>query len=165
MQPCNNLSAAIVPSEWCSALIHPILKPNTPDPRNYRGIALQSVVLQVLCKVLNARRSKTNYILSDEQNCFRPDHSCLDQLCHLQCNWSQKKKLPTFVAFEDLRKAFDSVDRDLLSLVPRHFSGGSGLGTRLRPPVVQVINLLKSLCRKSVKYRDTHPNVNPFRPI
>jgi len=72
MQPCN-LSAAVVPSEWYSAPIHPILKPNTPDPRNYRRIALQSVVLQVLCKVLNARLSKTNYILSDEQNCFRLD--------------------------------------------------------------------------------------------
>jgi len=91
MQPCN-LSAALVPSEWCSALIHPILKPNTPDLRKYRGIALQSVVLQVLCKVLNARLSETSYILSDEQNCFRPDHSCLDHLCHLQCYWSQKKK-------------------------------------------------------------------------
>ena len=48
--------SAIVPSEWCSALIHPILKPNTPDPRNpanYRGIALQSVVLKVLCKMLD----------------------------------------------------------------------------------------------------------------
>jgi len=47
MQPCN-LSAAIVPSEWCSALIHPILKPNTPDPKNpanYRGIVLQFKVL------------------------------------------------------------------------------------------------------------------------
>jgi len=57
MQPCD-LSAAIVPSEWCSALVHPILKPNIPDPRNpanYRGIALQSVVLKVLCKVLNGR--------------------------------------------------------------------------------------------------------------
>ena len=50
MQLCN-LSAAIVPLEWCSALVHPILKPNTPDPRNYRGIAVQSVVLQVLCKL------------------------------------------------------------------------------------------------------------------
>ena len=85
MQPCN-LSAAIVPSEWCSALVHPILKPNIPDPRNpanYRGIALQSVVFKVLCKVLNARLSdwsETNYILSDEQSCFRPDHSCLDHL-------------------------------------------------------------------------------------
>ena len=40
--------------EWCSALVHP----NTPDPRNpanYRVIALQSVVLKVLCKVLNGR--------------------------------------------------------------------------------------------------------------
>ena len=59
MQPCN-LSAAKVHSEWCSALLHPILKPNIPDPRNpanYRSIALQSVVLKVLCKVLNARLS------------------------------------------------------------------------------------------------------------
>ena len=85
MQPCN-LSAAIVPSEWCSALVHPTLKPNIPDPRNpanYRGIALQSVVFKVLCKVLNARLSdwsETNYILSDEQSCFRPNHSCLDHL-------------------------------------------------------------------------------------
>ena len=112
MQPCN-LSAAIVPSECCSALIHPILKPNTPDPRNYRGIALQSVVLQVLCKVLNARRSKTNYILSDEQNCFRPDRSCLDHLYVICSVIGARKliKLPTFVAFVDLRKAFDSVDR------------------------------------------------------
>ena len=50
MQPCN-LSTAIVPSEWCSALVHPILKPNIPGPRtpaNYRGIALQSVVFKVL---------------------------------------------------------------------------------------------------------------------
>jgi len=33
--------SAIVPSECCSALIHPIMKPNSPDPRNpanYSGI-------------------------------------------------------------------------------------------------------------------------------
>ena len=48
--------SAIVPSEWCSALIHSILRLNTPGPRNpanYRGIALQSVVLKVLCKMLD----------------------------------------------------------------------------------------------------------------
>ena len=36
---------------------HPILKPNTTDPRNpinYHGIALQTVVLKVFCEVLNA---------------------------------------------------------------------------------------------------------------
>jgi len=60
MSKISSYDSAIVPSEWCSALIHPILKPNTPDPRNpanYRGIALQSVVLEVFCKVLNARLS------------------------------------------------------------------------------------------------------------
>ena len=50
--------SAVVPEAWCSALIHPILKPNMPDPRNpanYRGIALQSTVLKAFCKILNCR--------------------------------------------------------------------------------------------------------------
>ena len=103
MQPCN-LSAAIVPSEWCSALVHPILKPNIPDPRtpaNYRGIALQSVVFKVLCKVLNARLSdwsETNYILSDEQNCFRPDRFVICSVIGAR----KFVKIPTFVAFVDI---------------------------------------------------------------
>ena len=109
--------SALVP-----ALIHPILKPNTTDPRtpvNYRGIALQSVVLKVFCKVLNARLSdwsETNCLLSDEQNGFRPDRSCLDHLFVICSIISTRKlnKSPTFVAFVDLKKAFDSVDRDLL---------------------------------------------------
>ena len=40
---------------------------------NYHGIALQSVVLKVFCKVLNARLSdwsETNCIKLDEQNGF-----------------------------------------------------------------------------------------------
>ena len=75
--------SALVPSDWCSALIHPILKPNTTDLRNHHGIALQSVVLKVFCKVLNARLSEwseTNCILLDEQNGFSPNCSCLDHL-------------------------------------------------------------------------------------
>ena len=115
-------NSALIPSDWCSALIHPILKPNTTDPRNpvnYRGIALQSVVLKVFCKILNARLSdwsETNCILLDEQNGFRPDRSCLDHLFVI-CNIISTRKLtksPTFIAFVDLKKAFDSVDRDLL---------------------------------------------------
>ena len=50
--------SAVVPEAWCSALIHPILKPNMPDlrnPANYRGIALQSTVLKAFCKILNCR--------------------------------------------------------------------------------------------------------------
>ena len=106
-------NSALIPSDWCSALIHPILKPNTTDPRNpvnYRGIALQSVVLKVFCKVLNARLSdwsETNCILLDEQNGFRPDRSCLDHLFAI-CNIISTRKLtksPTFIAFVDLKKA------------------------------------------------------------
>ena len=77
---------------------HPILKPNTTDPRNpinYHGIALQSVVLKVFCEVLNARLfdwSETNWILLYEQNGFRPDHSCLDHLFVI-CNIISTRKL------------------------------------------------------------------------
>ena len=138
--------SALVPSDWCSALIHPILKPNTTDPRNpinYRGIALQSVVLKVFCKVLNARLSdwsETNCILSDEQNGFRPNRSCLDHLFVICSIISTRKlnKSPTFVAFVDLKKAFDSVDRDLLWLRLGHY-GISG----------KFLDLIKCL------YRDT----------
>ena len=114
--------SALVPSDWCSALIYPILKPNTADPRNpvnYRGIALQSVVLKVFCKFLNARLSdwsEINCILSDEQNGFRPDCSCLDHLfviCSI-ISTGKLSKSPTFIAFVDLKKAFNSVDGDFL---------------------------------------------------
>ena len=164
--------SAIIPSEWCSALIHPILKPNTPDPRNpanYRGIALQSVVLKVFCKVLNARLSdwsETNCILSDEQNGFRPDRSCLDHLFVIYSVIGARKlnKLPTFVAFIDLKKAFGSVDRDLLWYRLCHY----GIGEKF-------LDLLKSLYRSTeyiVRINDTTSEpipvtsgVNPLSPI
>ena len=121
--------SAVVPTAWCSALIHPILKPNTPDPRNpanYRGIALQSTVLKAFCKILNNRVTswlESNNILSDEQNGFRPDRSCLDHLFVLTSIINNRKliKLPTFVAFIDLKKAFDSVDRNLLWYSLEHY--------------------------------------------
>ena len=131
------------------------MKPNTPDPRNpanYRGIALQSVVLKVFCKVLNARLSdwsETNCILSDEQNGFRPDRSCLDHLFVIYSVIGARKlnKLPTFVAFVDLKKAFDNVDRDLLWYRLCHY----GIGEKF-------LDLLKSLYRSTeyiVRINDT----------
>ena len=110
MQPCN-LSAAIVTSKWCSALIHPTLKPNTPDPRNpanYRGIALQSVDLKV-----------PKFSMLDFPTGLRQITSCQMSRIVLDLTipvWTiflsfavigarKLNKFPTFVAFVDLRKA------------------------------------------------------------
>ena len=52
-------------------------------------------------------------ILADEQNGFRADRSCLDHVFTLYTIITNRIgcKLNTFVAFIDLKKAFDFVDR------------------------------------------------------
>jgi hypothetical protein len=55
-------------------------------------------------------------LFADEQNGFRSKRSCEDHLFVLSSIIRQRKasKLQTFVAFVDMEKAFDRVDRDLL---------------------------------------------------
>jgi hypothetical protein len=116
----------IIPSIWRKAIICPILKDNTLDPRiplNYRGISLQCVVAKIYSSVLNNRLLaylENNELLVDEQNGFRKDRSCLDHVFTL--NSVTQNENSTFVVFIDLQKAFDSVDRDLLEF--RLFDSG-----------------------------------------
>ena len=117
-----NLPISVAEVELAIARLNLNKSPGNPTPQilethavNYRGIALQSVVLKVSCKVFNVRLSdwsETDCILLDEQNGFRPDRSCLDHL-FVVCNIISTRKLnksPTFVVFVDLKKAFNSVD-------------------------------------------------------
>ena len=111
-----------VPGIWIQALIYPIPKSPTNDPRvplNYRGISLLSVISKLYTSALNTRLSnytEENDYIVNEQNGFRPDRSCLDHIFVLKDALRIRNELnsQTFCAFIDFRKAFDYIDRDAL---------------------------------------------------
>ena len=111
-----------VPRPWLNAIIVPIPKSsssNPCDPLSYRGISLLCTSAKLYSSLLNSRLLNfldRENILADEQNGFRADRSCLDHVFTLYTIVTNRIgcKLNTFVAFIDLKKAFDFVDRRLL---------------------------------------------------
>ena len=113
--------SGLIPSSWDNTLICPIPKNNNDpySPENYRGIAIQSIILKVFCHILNKRLSsylEINDLLVEEQYGFRKQRSCADHLFSLSSvtEARMKMKLDTFVCFIDFRKAFDSIPRNHL---------------------------------------------------
>ncbi|VDI27517.1 palmitoyltransferase ZDHHC13/17 [Mytilus galloprovincialis] len=96
----------------------PIPKGSAIDPRiplNYKGISLLSVIAKCYSSTLNNRVQQfleDNGLIVDEQGGFRRDRSCEDHVFSLNCLILGRKS--TFDTFEDLKKAFDYVDRNLL---------------------------------------------------
>ncbi len=72
----------VIPSAWKRAIIKPIPKISTIDPRlplQYRGIALLSTVYKLYTSVLNNRLVNyrdENGLYAEEQNCFWQKRSC-----------------------------------------------------------------------------------------
>ena len=61
---------------------------------------------------------ESNHLLEDEQNGFRKERACLDHI-HTVCTMIRNRiqnNQSTFACYIDFQKAFDCVDRDLLSL-------------------------------------------------
>ena len=114
--------SGLSPTKWSEAIIIPILKSSNSDPRipmNYRGISLLSCIYKVYGHILNRRLEKfleNNNILVEEQNGFRKNRSCMDHVFVLHSIIINRinMKENVFAAFLDLKKAFDSVQRDLL---------------------------------------------------
>ena len=102
-----------VVEEWRMSTIVPVLKKGD----NYRGISLLSIPSKVLAKVLYRRiEEKVEPQLHEAQCGFRKGRGCVDQIFNLrECmSASRQKGKPLYVCFIDLRKAYDSVNRELL---------------------------------------------------
>ena len=91
---------------------------------NYRGIMLLSVPGKILSRVILERlRDAIDIKLRDEQAGFRPNRSCADQIATLRIIIEQsiEWKSPLYIGFVDYEKAFDSIDRETLWKLMRHY--------------------------------------------
>ena len=108
-------SQGLTPLEWKEGVICPILKQGDPTlPNNYRGITVLCSVGKLYCKVLlNRVASWAENHLPREQAGFRPNRACEDDTIILNEVLARARadKKEVYVAFVDLRKAYDTVWR------------------------------------------------------
>ena len=109
-----------MPQQWKDATIKVLhKKKDRSDCGTYRGIALVSHAGKVFLKIVAHRLSghcETGGILPEEQCGFRPGRSTVDMLFVMRRlqELGRRRKIPLYMCFIDLQKAYDSVDRELL---------------------------------------------------
>ena len=108
-----------VPQEWREACIVPIYKGKGEknECANYRGISLLSIPGKLYGRVIIERVIEcTEEQLSEEQGGFRRGRGCVDQVFALRSIVEKylEKKREVYVAFMDLEKAYDRVDREAM---------------------------------------------------
>ena len=115
-----SLIRGVVPRAWKRARVVPIFKSgDISSLNNYRPISILPIVSKIVERTVHKQLSEfldINNILHPNQSGFRPMHSTNTVLMKLVSQWSlniENKQL-TGVAFVDLRKAFDTVDHELL---------------------------------------------------
>jgi len=115
------LRSARFPSSWLESSMCFLYKNkgNRDDPGNFRSINVQNPFLKCYNKILMTRLSEfteRNGLLPDEQHGFRANRSCFGavSLLHEIVTGRLKASKRTYVAYIDLAKAFDKVDRTLL---------------------------------------------------
>ena len=110
------------PQSWSEGFIVPLLKKgNKEDVSNYRGITIMSNLGKLFTNVLNARLvdfCEENDIISDSQFGFRKGRSTIDAIFILKgiVDSVLNSKGRLYCAFIDLKRAFDSINRNALWL-------------------------------------------------
>jgi hypothetical protein len=107
-------------------------KQNRPIPKkgsrtemsNYRGISLMSTMAKLYNRVLlNRIRPAIDKILRPNQAGFRPGRSTVNQIHSLRriLEAVNSKKIALNVIFVDFKKAFDSINRQMMLAILRHY--------------------------------------------
>ena len=116
-----------VPQQWKYAIIMVLhKKKDRTECGNYRGISLVAHAGKILLKIIARRLSEYCElvgILPKEHSGFRPNRSTTDMMFVIRRlqELARKKRIPLYVCFIDLTKAYDSVDRTLLWTVLARF--------------------------------------------
>ena len=109
------------PKSWNTGLITPIHKKGSKDdPQNFRKICLTSTLGKVLTSILQKRLisvikdGTSDKQLKENQAGFIPKYRTADNIFILSqiIDHSKKHKKPLFLAFIDLKMAFDTINHD-----------------------------------------------------
>ena len=114
-----------IPESWTTGLIVKLPKKgDLSDCNNWRGITLLSVTSKVLSRIIHRRiAEKLDAHLREEQAGFRPGRSCSEHIFTMRqiLEQSHEWNSSLYVNFLDFKKAFDSVHRDSLWKILRHY--------------------------------------------
>ena len=114
-----------IPEDWRQGhLIKLPKKGDLTECQNWRGITLLSIPGKVLNRIILDRLKKElDGRLRDEQAGFRKDKSCTDQIATLRIIVEQSIEWNSslYMTFIDYEKAFDSLDRNILWSLMRHY--------------------------------------------
>ena len=108
-----------VPLDWRRAIVVPFYKGkgDRKECKNYRGISLLSIPGKVYGRVLIDRvRYETENMVGEEQCGFRNGRGCIDQVYVLRqlAERFESKGKDMYVAYMDLEKAYDRIDRSAM---------------------------------------------------
>ena len=125
-----------VPTNWKEGyLIKLPKKGDLSNCNNYRGITLLSVPGKVFNRILLERmKGRVDPILRDQQAGFRQDRSCIDQITTLRIIVEQSLEWNSslYINFVEYEKAFDSIDRETLWKLLRHYGVPTKLVTLIK---------------------------------
>ena len=114
-----------MPAQWREGMVIKLPKKgDLRDCNNYRGIMLLSVPGKVLSRIILERgREAVDPKLREQQAGFRRNRSCTDQIASLRIIVEQSTEWNStlYISFIDYKKAFDSVDREILWKLLRHY--------------------------------------------
>ena len=115
------LSSAVYPSAWKKSILTPLHKSgDLSDPNNFRGVAVSSCLGKLFNKLLNTRlenKCVREGLINECQGSGKKGSRTADHLLVIRflidkyVNGSSKK---LFACFFDIRKAYDTVPRNLL---------------------------------------------------
>ena len=116
----RSLSMGIYPDDWKMARVLPIFKSGDKDDiGNYRPISIISAIAKVFGRLVHDQfytYLSSNQLINPYQSGFRSTFSTLTSLLESTNNWCVNidRGLLNGVVFIDLRKAFDTIDYDIL---------------------------------------------------
>lgn len=122
------ISQRRIPNEWKKANVHPVFKKGDKScAANYRPIALLSVISKLFEHIVVrylAQHLDTNGLIDPRQHGFRRQRSCDTALISVFHTWAgvlDQTYSSVDAIFLDFKKAFDSVDHQLLLFKLRSF--------------------------------------------